>query len=94
MNGLRRTLADSGIPVADSAKRPIADRIAFVNSLLAAGRFHLLRACPHLRDGLAAAVWDESSAADKRLDNFTSDIDILDAMEYAIERYMGKLAPP
>lgn len=94
VNGLRRTLADSGIPVADSAKRPIADRIAFVNSLLAAGRFHLLRACPHLRDGLAAAVWDESSAADKRLDNFTSDIDILDAMEYAIERYMGKLAPP
>ena len=27
---------------------------------------------------------------DRRRDDFTSDIDILDAFEYAVERYMGK----
>lgn len=90
--GLRRFLAARGDPVTvmDCAKRPIADRIAFVNSLLSAGRFTLLRDCAALREGLSSAVWDEHSTTDKRLDNFTSDIDILDAMEYSIERYMKK----
>ena len=90
INGLRRSLAGEGVSVSDCAKRPIADRIAFVNSLMAGGRFHLLRNCRLLRDGLAAAVWDERSDTPRRLDNFTSDIDILDAMEYAVERYMRK----
>lgn len=92
INGLRRSLASSGerTTVLDCAKRPINDRIAFVNSLMAGGRFHLLRGCPLLRDGLASATWDESAVTPKRLDDFTSDIDILDAMEYAIERYMKK----
>lgn len=92
INGLRRSLraAGEGVTVMDCAKRPINDRIAFVNSLMAGGRFHLLRGCSLLREGLATAVWDEGSAVPRRLDNFTSDIDILDAMEYAIERYMKR----
>ena len=95
INGLRRHLARDAelgsITVMDSAKRPISDRIAFVVSLMSAGKFFLLRDCVLLRDGLSGAVWDEKSEGDKRLDNFTSDIDILDAMEYSIERYMGKI---
>ena len=95
INGLRRAVSSSplgrGIRIADSAKRPIADRIAFVNSLMSVGRFRLHKDCAILRGGLSSAVWDESSVGDKRLDNFTSDIDILDAMEYSIERYMGKI---
>lgn len=92
ITGLRRFLAARGdtVTVMDCAKRPIADRIAFVNSLLSTGRLKLLRECSILREGLASAVWDEKSTTDKRLDNFTSDIDILDAMEYSIERYMKK----
>lgn len=93
INGLRRYLSEefAGTVVMDSAKRPIADRIAFVTSLMSAGKFHIHKDCVLLRDGLSGAVWDEKSAGDKRLDNFTSDIDILDAMEYSIERYMGKI---
>lgn len=95
INGLRRFLLSreegAGIVVRDCAKKSITDRIAFVNSLMSAGRFWLLRGCDILRSGLCTAVWDENSASDKRLDNFTSDIDILDAMEYSIERYMGKI---
>lgn len=95
INGLRRACASSsssrGIKVIDSAKRPIADRIAFVNSLMSVGKFWLQKECTILRAGLSSAVWDPSAAHEVRLDNFTSDIDVLDAMEYSIERYMGKI---
>lgn len=87
INGMRRHLRRIGesVTVSDCAKKPILDRIAFTNRLLTAERLRLTVKCTHLRDGLCGAVWDEN---DKRLDNFTSDIDILDAFEYAIERYM------
>ncbi len=91
VNSLRRHLASQPGPrviVADAAKKKIVDRIAFVNTLLSQGRLRLSADCTLLADGLAAAVWDEKSPVDKRLDDFTSDIDILDAFEYSIERYM------
>ena len=92
INGLRRYLAASGetAKVQDAAKRRIADRIAFVNHLMAEGKFRIMRECARLRDGLCGAAWDPDAADDRRLDNFTSDIDILDAMEYSIERYMNR----
>jgi PBSX family phage terminase large subunit len=93
INGIRRfftTRGESAI-VMDSAKRPICDRIAFVNRLITSGKFRVMRHCKALISGLSEAVWDERSDTDRRLDNFTSDIDILDAMEYSIERYMKKL---
>jgi PBSX family phage terminase large subunit len=93
INGIRRYLASRGerAVVMDSAKRPIADRIALVNRLIATDKFRVMRHCAALVAGLSEAVWDERAECDRRLDNFTSDIDILDAMEYSIERYMGKI---
>ena len=90
---MRRFLSENcaGVTVGESAKKRINDRIAFVNSLMAAGKFHILCECTRLRAGLSEAVWDPDSACDKRLDDFTSDIDILDAMEYSVERYMARL---
>ena len=41
-------------------------------------------------------VWDSKEAEkgkDVRLDNFSSDIDILDAFEYSWERFIPKLIP-
>ncbi len=92
INGLRRYLAAAGetVRVQDAAKRRIADRIAFVNHLMAEGKFRITRECARLRDGLCGAAWDPDASDDRRLDNFTSDIDILDAMEYSIERYMNR----
>lgn len=91
INGLRRFLAKENEPaqVLDCAKRPILDRISFVLSLMNSGKFHITPECPRLAEGLAQAVWEEGE--DRRKDDFTSDIDILDAFEYAIERYMGKV---
>ncbi|MBQ8333051.1 MAG: phage terminase large subunit [Clostridia bacterium] len=93
INGLRRYVQenDGGVRVMDSAKRPIVDRIAFVNTLMSSGRFSLTKECVLLRAGLASAVWDENADGDKRLDNFSTDIDILDAFEYAVERYMTSM---
>ncbi len=92
INGMRMYLIKSGAyngPFRDCKKAHIVDRIAYVNSLLARGKLKLHEKCKLLAAGLASAVWDESDGKkDKRLDNFTSDIDILDAFEYAIERYM------
>ena len=91
VNSLRRHLASlpgERVIVADAAKRKIVDRIAFVNTLMSQGRLRLYTDCELLAAGLASAVWDEKSPVDKRLDDFTSDIDILDAFEYSIERYM------
>ena len=89
INGLRRALAGEEMQVLDCAKRPILDRITFVLGLMNGGRFHITDACPRLAEGLAQAVWMEGE--DRRKDDFTSDIDVLDAFEYAVERYMGKV---
>lgn len=86
--GLRRSLSGEGISVVDCAKKPICDRIAFVNRLLVTNRLHLTEDCRYLQSGLAEAVWDDDG--ERRKDDFTSDIDILDAFEYAIERYMHR----
>ena len=59
-----------------------------MNRMMATKRFSYDPSCRNLRGGLCAAVWDETG--DRRRDDFTSDIDILDAFEYAVERYMGK----
>ena len=93
INGLRTFMKRSGDPVSvgECAKRRIRDRIDCVNSLMVQGRFHVLEDCRATVRGFAEAIWDPSREDDVRLDNFTSDIDILDAVEYSFERYMGKL---
>ena len=93
INSLRRyaaSLPGEKVVIADCAKKKITDRIAFVNTLMSQGKFRVMRQCSLVRAGLACAVWDEKSSDDKRLDDFTSDIDILDALEYGIERYMNR----
>jgi len=76
----------------DCAKRPVSQRIACASTLLSAGRLRVCRDCKLLIGGLASAVWEEGRA-DVRLDNFSTDIDILDAFEYSYERFMKRLVP-
>ncbi len=86
INGMRHHLRreGDGAVVCDCAKKPILDRISFVNRLISLHRIRLCASCTMLRLGLSSALWNDSGG---RLDNFTTDIDILDAFEYAIERY-------
>ena len=57
---------------------------------MAQGRFHLMRRCLYVRKALENAVWDDKHA-DTRLDDGTTDIDTIDAMEYSIEPFMTQL---
>ena len=71
-------------------------RIICTNSLMNTGRFKVMRNCQLVREGLMGAVWSAKAAEkgkDERLDDFTSDIDILDATEYSFERFIPRLTP-
>ena len=80
----------TGNEVGDSAKRPIRERIIAANTLFNTGRLFIAEDCRILEKGLSEAVWD-SKTPDTRLDDFTSDIDILDAFEYSWERFIPKM---
>lgn len=98
IHGLHRALRASSHPyiravsLQNARKLPITERIACEVSLFASDRIRLVRGeTEHLSAGLCGAVWDPSKEGDVRLDNFTSDIDILDAFEYAFEGFMKKI---
>ncbi len=93
---LRRACAAANLvlKIGDSDKNEIVQRIICTNTLLNTDRLHLMRCCTLVRAGLESAVWDSKAAQagkDVRLDNFSTDIDILDAFEYSFERFMRKL---
>lgn len=71
-------------------KREIKERINLVCKLLGLGRFYVLRHNKNVIDALSQALWSEKHP-DERLDDGTSDIDTLDAMEYSIEEYTNNL---
>lgn len=80
------------IEVSNAKKRPINTRINMLNRLIASGRFYVVNECRRTIDAIGSAVWDEHyPSLNKRLDNGTSNIDSLDALEYAIERFENQL---
>ena len=96
INGLRQAITGMGLHLGDSKKNPIVQRIICANSLMNTGRFKVMRECKYVQDGLRSAVWDAKAAAkgkDERLDDFTSDIDVIDATEYSFERFIPQLTP-
>lgn len=94
INGLRTVNARErlGLNIANSRKKPINDRIRALCILMAAGRFKINRECKNTIEALTSAVWDSKHLTeDVRLDNGTTNIDSLDAMEYAFEREIPTL---
>lgn len=88
INGLRRR---TNIPVRNSIKRPINDRIRATASLMSQGRFHITKDAHTVSEALCNAVYDSRKLEDSRLDDGSTDIDTLDAFEYSFERYMDRL---
>lgn len=89
INGLRTAAAQNriGINIGNALKKPINDRIRAACLLMGAGRFYVNRACKWTIDALKCAIWDKKhTTEDVRLDNGTTNIDSLDALEYAFER--------
>lgn len=84
--------ARTGYPIRNSVKNKIINRIRAENLLLTSRRLVLVEGeNEDLENGLQNAVWDDSAPEDVRLDDGTSDIDILDAFEYAWEVYLRPL---
>lgn len=76
----------------NSIKNVITDRIRCTDVLLSSGRIFIVEdENEALVSGMQTAVWDNTKLDDVRLDDGTSDIDILDAFEYSWEYYMPKL---
>lgn len=75
-----------------SIKKRITDRIRATDVLMSQRRLHLLKGeTKALADGFKGAVWNSKKLTDERLDNGTSDIDVLDAFEYSFEHYIPQL---
>lgn len=94
INGLRTAAAQYRIPVniGNALKRPINDRIRALCILMGSGRFMVYRACKWTIDALKSAIWDNKKLTeDVRLDNGTTNIDSLDALEYGFEREIPTL---
>ena len=94
INGLRTAAARERLPinVGNALKKPINDRIRALCILMGSGRFYINRACPITIDALKSAIWDsKKETEDVRLDNGTTNIDSLDALEYAYEREIPNL---
>lgn len=80
------------IAVRNARKGPINDRIAFYNSLMAQGRFKVLRHCTAAIDALASAVYDSRKPGeDVRLDDGSTNIDSLDSLEYSTEHVQNDI---
>jgi PBSX family phage terminase large subunit len=78
------------VKIKDCLKGRIIDRIQLVGELIAKDRFKVNSRCVNLIESLQSAVWDDKHEND-RLDDGTVNIDVIDAMEYAIFPYAGKL---
>lgn len=94
INGLRQAAGNAGLGVniGDARKRPINDRIRATLLLMGAGRFMIARNCTETIDALKSALWDAKKLTeDVRLDDGTTNVDNLDAYEYAMERSIPEL---
>jgi PBSX family phage terminase large subunit len=88
ISGLESAVIKARIPIdiKNAIKGPVNDRIAFYNSLMARGRYKVMRHCKHLISAFQSAVYDEKAKdKDVRLDNGIMDIDSLDSQEYTTE---------
>ena len=98
INGLVKATKSAGLSVSvgDCQKNAIISRIIAMNTLLSANRVYFLRCCELVIDGFKAAAWDSKAAEkgrDERLDDFSSDIDIVDGAEYSFSRFLRRLTP-
>lgn len=89
INGCRTALKKRGlnVPIGQAYKAPIIERIITTIKLIGLSHLRLTEDCATLAEALATAVWDPDKE-NTRLDDGSSDIDTLDAFEYAWSSYL------
>ena len=93
INTIRNRLPEYSIY--NSLKNEIIDRVRALIILIGSDRFRYVKGeNDALIEGISQAMWDSKSAdKDERLDDGSTDIDILDAFEYSFEKniyYFGR----
>lgn len=94
IRGLRKGASERGINalVRGCIKEPINDRIDLFRTMLAYDMFwYIEEECKTLVEAISSALWDEDAKEDTRLDDFTSDIDTMDAFEYSWTKFMRQI---
>ena len=76
--------------VKDCKKYKIINRINILNRLINADNFKVVNWCTETIEAISCAVWD-TKKEDTRLDDGSTNIDIIDAIEYAFSPYIKNL---
>ena len=76
------------VNVRGSIKKPIIDRIRFLDLQFSRERAFIMKRCKHTIEAIETAVWDQKAEGETRLDDGLQNVDSLDSLEYGYERYM------
>lgn len=73
-------------------KEPINDRIDCGRTMISYNiLYYIPEECKIFVDALSSALWDDDAKEDTRLDDFTTDIDTIDAWEYSWCKYIKSI---
>lgn len=94
IRGLRNGAPTRGINaiVRGCIKEPINDRIDLERTMISYGMlWYIEDECETFVEAVSSALWDDNAKEDTRLDDFTSDIDTMDAFEYSFTKFMRQI---
>lgn len=94
IEGFRMAALKAGLAldILNARKGEIINRIRFVVRLMGRGAFFVDPLCKHVQEALTSAVYSgKTPGKDERLDDGSTNIDSLDAMEYALEPVMNDM---
>lgn len=94
IRGLKRRVQEMGWStiVRGCTKEPINDRIDCGRTMISYGILsYIEEECKIFVEALSSALWDDNAKEDTRLDDFTTDIDTVDAWEYSWCRFMKQI---
>lgn len=94
IRGLKRRVQELGwnTLVRGCVKEPINDRIDCGRTMISYNiLYYIPEECKIFVDALSSALWDGDAKEDTRLDDFTTDIDTIDAWEYSWCKFMKSI---
>jgi PBSX family phage terminase large subunit len=94
IRGLKRRVQELGWStlVRGCVKEPINDRIDCGRTMISYNiLYYIPEECKIFVDALSSALWDDDAKEDTRLDDFTTDIDTIDAWEYSWCKFMKSI---
>ena len=94
IRGLKRRVQEMGWDtiVRGCVKEPINDRIDCGRTMISYGiLYYIEEESKQFVEALSSALWDDKAKEDTRLDDFTTDIDTIDAFEYSWCRYIKQI---